>query len=72
MISLAYYQSSLVVEHLIDTYGEPKFHEFIRSYGRGLETKQAMKEVFGASVDADPDGVRRAPREAVQRGCAGR
>ena len=51
MISLAYYQSSLVVEHLIDSYGEPKFHEFIRSYGRGLETEAAVKEVFGAGLD---------------------
>jgi tetratricopeptide (TPR) repeat protein len=51
MISLAYYQSSLVVEHLIDTYGEPKFHQFIRSYGRGLETEDAVKEVFGESLD---------------------
>jgi tetratricopeptide (TPR) repeat protein len=51
MISLAYYQSSLVVEHLIDTYGEPKFHQFVRSYGRGLETEEAIKEVFGATID---------------------
>jgi tetratricopeptide (TPR) repeat protein len=51
MISLAYYQSSLVVEHLIDTYGEPKFHQFVRSYGRGLETEDATKEVFGATID---------------------
>jgi tetratricopeptide (TPR) repeat protein len=51
MISLAYYQSSLVVDHLIATYGEPKFHQFIRSYGRGLETDEAFKEVFGATTD---------------------
>jgi cellulose synthase operon protein C len=51
MISLAYYQSSLVVEHLVDTYGEPKFHQFVRSYGKGLETEDAVKEVFGASLD---------------------
>jgi tetratricopeptide (TPR) repeat protein len=51
MISLAYYQSSLVVEHLIETYGEPTYHQFIRSYGRGLETEPAMKEIFGASID---------------------
>jgi tetratricopeptide (TPR) repeat protein len=51
MISLAYYQSSLVVEHLIDTYGEPAFHQFVRSYGRGIETEDAVKEIFGASLD---------------------
>jgi tetratricopeptide (TPR) repeat protein len=51
MISLAYYQSSLVVEHLVETYGEPAFHAFVRAYGRGIETEEAMKEVFGATID---------------------
>jgi tetratricopeptide (TPR) repeat protein len=50
MIGLAYYQSSLLVEHLIATYGEPAFHAFIRSYGRGIETEEAMKEVFGVPI----------------------
>jgi tetratricopeptide (TPR) repeat protein len=52
MITIAYYQASLVVEHLINTYGEPAFHAFITSYGKGLETEQAVKEVFGTSLDA--------------------
>jgi tetratricopeptide (TPR) repeat protein len=52
MITIAYYQASLVVEHLINTYGEQAFHAFIRSYGKGLETEQAVKEVFGTSLDA--------------------
>ena len=50
LITIAYYQASLVVEHLIDTYGEPKFHDFVRSYGRGLETDQALKEVYGTTT----------------------
>jgi tetratricopeptide (TPR) repeat protein len=50
LISLTYYQSSLVVEHLIETYGEPAFHQFIRAYGRGVETEEAMTEIFGASI----------------------
>ena len=52
MITIAYYQASLVVEHLVNTYGEQAFHAFITSYGRGLETEQAVKEVFGTSLDA--------------------
>jgi tetratricopeptide (TPR) repeat protein len=52
MITIAYYQASLVVDHLINTYGEPKFHDFIRSYGRGLETEQAVKEVYATTLDA--------------------
>ena len=50
-ISLAYFQSSLIVEHLVQAYGEPKYHEFIRSFAKGLETPDAMKQVFGASID---------------------
>jgi tetratricopeptide (TPR) repeat protein len=52
LITIAYYESSLIVEHLIDTYGEPKFHEFIRSYARGLEDEQAFKEVYGTTTEA--------------------
>ena len=52
LITIAYYESSLIVEHLIEIYGEPKFHEFIRSYGRGLEDEQAFKEVYGTTVEA--------------------
>jgi tetratricopeptide (TPR) repeat protein len=52
MITIAYYQASLVVEHLINTYGEQAFHTFISTYGRGLETEQAVKEAFGTSLDA--------------------
>jgi tetratricopeptide (TPR) repeat protein len=51
LITLAYYQSSLIVELLVDTYGEPKFHEFIRSYARGIEDAEALKEAFGITID---------------------
>ena len=50
MISLAYYQASLVVEHLVDTYGEPKLHALLRAYGEGLEDETAIKEGLGASL----------------------
>ena len=51
MITVAYYQASLVVEHLINSFGEPAFHQFIRAYGRGIETEEAVKEIFGSSLD---------------------
>jgi tetratricopeptide (TPR) repeat protein len=50
LITLAYYQSSLIIEMLVDMYGEPKFHEFIRAYGRGLEDAEALKEAFGVTI----------------------
>ena len=50
MISLAYYEASLVVEHMVNTYGEPKLHELLRSYGEGLETEEAIKDALGVSL----------------------
>lgn len=51
LISLAYYEASLVAEHLIDTYGMEKMEAFLRAYGRGLETDEALKEVYGITLD---------------------
>jgi len=51
MISLAYYQASLVVEHIVETYGEPKLHALLRAYGEGLEDETAIKEGLGASME---------------------
>jgi tetratricopeptide (TPR) repeat protein len=50
MISLAYYQASLVVEHIVETYGEPKLHALLRAYGEGLEDETAIKEGLGVSL----------------------
>jgi len=51
MISLVYQQSSLVVEHLMDTYGEQAWWRLLRAYGKGLETDAAFKEAFNATLD---------------------
>ena len=51
MTSLVYHQASLVVEHLIDTYGEPAWWRLLRAYGKGLETDAAFKEAFNATLD---------------------
>ncbi|MGH9253949.1 MAG: tetratricopeptide repeat protein [Vicinamibacterales bacterium] len=51
MISLVYHQSSLVVGHLIDTYGEQAWWRLLRAYGKGLETDAAFKEAFGVTLD---------------------
>jgi tetratricopeptide (TPR) repeat protein len=48
-ISLAYYQASLLVEHLVDTYGDEGLHKLLRAYGQGLDTDAALK----ASLDTD-------------------
>ena len=49
-ISLAYYQASLVVDHLVETHGEPALWKMLRAYGRGLETEAALKDAYGISI----------------------
>jgi tetratricopeptide (TPR) repeat protein len=49
-ISLAYYEASLVVDHLVQTYGEPALWKMLRAYGRGLETEDAIKDAYGISI----------------------
>ena len=42
-ISLAYYQASLVVEHLVAAYGDEGLRKLVRSYGDGIDTDAALK-----------------------------
>jgi cellulose synthase operon protein C len=51
LISLAYYQASLVAEHFAQTYGEEALHKLVRSYARGISDEQALTEAFGKSVE---------------------
>ena len=51
LISLTYYQASLLVEHMIATYGEPALRKFVVAYGRGLETDEALKDAFNVTYD---------------------
>jgi cellulose synthase operon protein C len=46
-ISLAYFQASLLVEYIIEKYGDEGIHKLLRAYGQGMETDAALK----ASVD---------------------
>ncbi len=51
LISLAYFESSILVEHLAATYGEPSLRTLLRAYGKGLEGDAALKEAFNATAD---------------------
>ena len=66
-ISLAYYQASLVVDHLVETYGEPSLWKMLRAYGRGLETEAALEGRLRHLDRAAPDVVRRLHRQALRR-----
>jgi tetratricopeptide (TPR) repeat protein len=50
-INLAYYQSSLLIEHIVDTYGEQAIHKLLRAYGEGIEDEKALEGVLGVSLD---------------------
>ena len=51
MIVLSYYEASLVVDHLVMAYGEPKLRALLRAYGRGLDTEAALKDAYGVTID---------------------
>lgn len=49
-ISLAYFQASVLVEHIVKTYGEAKLRTLLRSYGEGLEGDAALTKTLGTSM----------------------
>ena len=49
-ISLAYFQASVLVEHIVKTYGEEKLRALLRSYGDGLEGDAALTKTLGTSM----------------------
>ena len=46
LITLAYFQGSLIVEYLVKTYGDAEMNKLLRAYGLGLDTDTALKEVL--------------------------
>jgi cellulose synthase operon protein C len=51
LIGIAYYQASLVVDHLVATFGQNGLNKLLRAYGRGLDTETALKEVLNTNFD---------------------
>jgi tetratricopeptide (TPR) repeat protein len=51
LISLSYFQSSLVVEHIVEKYGQPKLRELVQSYATGIDTETAISKVLGVGID---------------------
>ena len=75
-ISLAYFHASVVVEHLIDTYGLESLRTLVRAYGDGLETEEALARIdldfeslqasFDAAMEEQFGALRRALQNAPQ------
>ncbi|MFN2444633.1 MAG: tetratricopeptide repeat protein [Vicinamibacterales bacterium] len=51
-ISLAYYEASLLVEHIVETHGEPALRALVVSFADGIDTKAAIEKVLGLDLDA--------------------
>lgn len=50
-INFAYYQASLVVEYIHDTYGQRKLRALIAAYADGSDTETAIKNALGIDID---------------------
>jgi cellulose synthase operon protein C len=59
-ISLAYFEASILAEHIVETYGMGALRKLLVSYGEGLEGEAALKAGLGVDIDklqADFDKV---------------
>jgi len=55
-ISLAYFEASLLVQHLVNTYGDDGLHKLLRAYGQGLDTDAALKASLNTTLADMQDG----------------
>ena len=51
LISIAYFEASLLVDHIVQTYGDAGLHKLIRAYARGIDTDAALKAELGTSLE---------------------
>jgi cellulose synthase operon protein C len=69
-ISLAYYQASILTEHIVGKYGMGALRKLLVSYGEGLEGEAALKAGLGVDIDtlqADFDALLDSKYGAVVR-----
>ena len=69
-ISMSYFQASVLVEHIVDQYGEEALRTLVRSYADGVDTAEALERIdldfdtlqasFDEAVEAEFGGLRRA------------
>ena len=50
-ISLAYYEASLLVEHIVANYGEEGLHKLLNAYAKGLDFDAALKTALNTDLD---------------------
>ncbi len=50
-VSLAYYEASLLVDHLVTAYGDAGLRRLLRAYGQGLDTESALETALNTDFD---------------------
>jgi tetratricopeptide (TPR) repeat protein len=73
-ISLAYYESSLLVDHIVKTYGDAGMRRLLVAYGEGLDTDHALQKALNTSLADMQTGFDQALDEkfgALKRAFAG-
>jgi cellulose synthase operon protein C len=50
-ISLAYYEASLLVDHIVASRGQQALNALVRSYADGIDTDAALKRTLNVSMD---------------------
>jgi tetratricopeptide (TPR) repeat protein len=50
-ISLAYYEASILTEHIVNKYGMAALRKLLVTYGEGLEGEAALKAGLGVDID---------------------
>ncbi|MGH9140910.1 MAG: peptidase MA family metallohydrolase, partial [Vicinamibacterales bacterium] len=50
-ISLAYYEASLLVEHIVNAYGEAGLRKLVRTFANGVDTDAALKTALNTDLD---------------------
>ena len=57
-IALAYYQASLLVDHLVVTRGEPALQTLVRAFADGVSVDEAMRRAVGPTLaEIEPEFV---------------
>ncbi len=51
-VVVAYYQSAVTIEYLVQTYGFPKIVEALKLYGKGRETPDVLQAITGKTIAA--------------------
>ena len=50
-IALAYYQASLLVEHIVSTKGQGALNALVKSYADGIDNDAALQRALGVNID---------------------